>query len=84
MDSRSLSLLEKTGLSMTRANIWPPSPGAVLPWLPSLPSRKLCEILVDSMCTDLEGEQSEAKNLLDRAFRLYFEHLMVHGWNDWK
>jgi hypothetical protein len=55
---------------MTRANIWPRSPGAALTWLPPRLRRKLCEILVDTQWTDRGGGRKNVKQLLDKLTQM--------------
>jgi|RhiMetdeSRZDD1v2_1073273.scaffolds.fasta_scaffold1562748_2 hypothetical protein len=54
---------------MMRASIWPRSPGAALPWLPSPQQRKPCEILVDTQWTDRGGDRKNLKNNLTDLLR---------------
>ena len=59
----------KTGLPMMRANIWPHSPGAALPWLLSPQQRKPCEIFVDTQWTDSGGDRKNLRNYLTALLR---------------
>ena len=53
-----------------RADIWPRSPGAALPWLPSPQQRKPCEIPVDAQWTVRGGDRKNLNNLLDRLTQM--------------
>jgi hypothetical protein len=60
----------KTELPMMRTSIWPRSPGAALPWLPSSQQRKPSEILVDTQWTVRRGDRKNLRKILDRLTQM--------------